>query len=245
MAANPLTIQSLGTLLNGQSSSATPVPMTQASASTGLNQFFNTPGAQLMYGQNPAQQTANGGSFNPATAFQNDPGVQMAVQQGQIPINNSFAARGLGQSGALSQALTQNLYNNYSNYTAGLGSAFNNYQGQLAQLSNAGMGANSQNATNQYNAGTTLSQLLSNANLSTGQNLASVYGNTGSNISSLVANQGVLGASGYLNTGAAQSNNYMQAMNLAAQVAANQNASMASGQGGAGAMQGSQSYGLF
>lgn len=196
---------------------ASAVPQTQNTGAAGVQAFMQTPAYQLAYGNNTAA--------DPNTRFQNDPGVQMAVQQGEIPLQNQAAAKGLGNgSGALAQALSQYMYNNYNTYTQGQSTMLNNYQNQLSGLVSAGNTA-SQNAAG---AATTAATNNSNANLT-----------TGSNISSLYANQGSLGASGYLNTGAATSNNLFNGMTFLAQLNQAQNASQNGQQSALAAGQGS------
>jgi hypothetical protein len=216
---NPLSVQSLGAILNSGTNS---VDMVQASPQTALQQqFMQTPAYQLQYGQNYL--------MDPAQRFENDPGIQMAVQQGMRPLLDNYASKGLSQSGALARALTDYSYGNYNNFTQQQGALFNNYQNQMQQMMNMGVAANSQNATNQNNAYQQLANLLAQANITTGAGLGQAALGTGSNISSLFANQGSLGASAYLNTGAAQANNVMQGMGLAAQLLASAQASRATG----------------
>lgn len=230
----PISIEELGGLLNG--SSASPIEMVQASPETALqDQFFNTPQYQLMYGNNK--------SMDPNERFQNDPGMQMAMQQGMKPLLGQYAAQGLSQSGALAKALQDYSYNQYSNYIGGQGSLFNNYQNQLQQLT--GMGAQNTGSQNAYNSGQNTGQQLGNANMQTGASIGNANMMSGENIASLFGNQGVLGASGYFNTGGAQSSNIMNGMSLAAQLFANQQASQASAGAGAGAMQGSSGSGNY
>lgn len=233
-----VTIQQLQQMLAGQGLNG--VAMTNPTASAGLSQYFNTPGFQLQYGSAPAEQIAQTGGFNPAVGFMQDPGEQLAVQQGMIPLMNNFAARGLGASGALSQALSQYMYNNYNNYTGGMTQNLNNYNNQLSNLVSNGI--NTSGASNAFNAGQNQANIAAQGNLSTGQNISNATQNTGQNISQLLGNQGVLNASAYLNTGAAQANNLFQGMSLLSQLNANANAS-ANGQqagmfGGMGAAQG-------
>lgn len=186
-----------------------------------LNQFRNTPAYQLQYGTNATNS-------NPAVNFANDPGVQMAVGQGSQALMNNYAARGLGQSGAAADALTQYMYNNYNQYTGGQGTLFNNYQSQLASLANLGATTSANLGNQAATAGSTIGTTQSGNNLATGQNTAQANLSTGSNISSLLGNQGVLDASAYLNTGAAQANNLFQGATLQSQINAN-NASSAAG----------------
>lgn len=221
---SPLTVQALGALINSGTNS---VDMVQASPTTALQQqFMQTPAYQLQYGQNY--------NMDPSQRFEADGGVQLAVREGMKPLLDSYASRGLSQSGALARALTDYSYNNYNGFMQQQGAMFGNYQNQMNQMMNTGIGVNSANATNQNTAYQQLASLLAQANLQTGSNIAQGALGTGSNISSLFANQGSLGASAYLNTGAAQSNNIMQGMALAAQIMANQQASGASAGGAAG-----------
>lgn len=220
--------------------------ITASPSSTLQNEFFNSPAFQLQYGTGPQQQVAQTGSYNPATAFANDPGVTLATQQGAIPLENNFAARGLSQSGALSQALTQYMYNNYNQYTAGQGSLFNTYQNQLSGL--ASLGANT--ATNQANTinsdASTIATGTSANNMNTASGVASANLGTANNISTLLGNQGVLDASAYLNTGAAQAGNLFQGASMGQQIASNQQANQAQTQSslfqGQGAMAGAQAF---
>lgn len=220
--------------------------ITASPQSTLQNEFFNSPAFQLQYGTGPQQQIAQTGSYNPATAFANDPGVALAVQQGAIPLENNFAARGLSQSGALTQALSQYMYNNYNSYTSGQGTLFNNYQNQLAGLTSLG----AQTATNQGNTinsdASTIATGTSNNAMNTANSLSNANLSTAQNVSTLLGNQGVLDASAYLNTGAAQSNNLFQGAGLGAQINQNQQAQANQAQSsllaGQGSQQGAQAY---
>src|SRR6476619_1847693 len=112
---------------NNDPSSAGVVQYNTQAPQDALNTFRNTPGYQLQYGTNAT-------SSNPAVNFQSDPGMQLAVNQGSQALMNNYAAKGLGQSNAAANALTQYMYNNYKDYTGGQASLFNNYQSQLAGL---------------------------------------------------------------------------------------------------------------
>lgn len=212
-----LTVQDLQGILSGANSSS--VPMTTQSGNSALNQYFNTAAYQLQNGSNSARATANGGAYNPATAFANDPGVQLAQTQGQNVLENQYAGQGLGQSGALANAVAQNLYTNYNAYNANQGNLFNTYQSQLANLVSQGS-ANSGAANANSNAQNQASIQAQVGNATSANNQA-----TGSNISSLYSNQGANNASAYLATGAAQSSNLMQGANLYAQLQNNAQAS--------------------
>lgn len=218
-----------------QNASPSSIAMTPGGAQSGLTSFFNTPAAQMAYGKGP-DELAAANMYNPAIAFATDPGVQLAIQAGLPAIQNNYAARGLGASGAAAEGLSQYMYNNYNNYVGTQEGLFNNYQNQLANLAN--MGANNTGGAQAYASGQNLASLLGQANLSTGSQIANANLNTGSNISSLLSNLGSLEASGYLNTGAAMANNMMQGsllgvqLNNTNQASASQSAnSLLSGQG--------------
>lgn len=234
-----LSVSDLQGILSGTTQS--PSLMSTPSASNSLNQYFNTAQYQLQGGGGAAAMTAGGGQYNPAQAFMSDPGIQLAIQQSQNQLGNQYAARGLGQSGALSAALGQNLFSNYNAYNTNQGNLFSNYQNQLSGLANLGA-TNSGAATANANA-----QNQANLAASTGQQQSANYQNTGSNISGLQANQGVLNASGYLNTGAAQANNLFQGANLLSQLNNNAQASANAQQtaygAGAGQLAGQQGVG--
>lgn len=216
-------VSDLGSFLSG-TTQAPGVDMTGGGANNGLLTLFNSPQFQLQYGTNPLAQLAGTGSYDPNLAFQTDPGVQGAVRAGMVPLQNSMDAKGLGTSGALSQALTQYMYNNYNQYTQGQESLFGNYQNQLMNLANLGSansGANAAAAAGQNQAG-----IIANSNLATGQNISNANLATGSNISSIYGNAGNSIAGAQLNTGAAQANNLFQGMQLYAQLKAGQNANV-------------------
>lgn len=198
-----------------------------------LQTFRNTPGYQLQYG-------TNANYSDPALNFQSDPGVQLAINQGSQALMNNYAAKGLGQSNAAANALTQYMYNNYKDYTGGQQSLFNNYQDRLAGLSTMGANTASALGSQAANAGTVVGTGQSGNYMNTGSGIAAGNLATGSNISSLLGNQGVLNAGAYMNTGAAQANNLFQGATLQAQLNANQAASNAQTQnsllGGQGAM---------
>ncbi len=240
---NPFTVQDLGNFLSGQNGSVNPLDMTQGGANLGLSQFFNSPGFQIQNGTGPSNQLSLFGQYNPSLAFESDPGVQLAVQQGMNPLMNQMSSNGLGQSGALAQALSQYMYNNYNQYTNQQETGFNNYQNQLMGLSN--LGSQNSGAANAMTAGQNQANLIGQGNLATGQTTSGNITGAGNNISGLFANQGVLNASGYLNTGAAQANNLFNGMSFLAQIEAANNASQngqqASLAGGAGKLQGVQS----
>lgn len=178
---------------------------------TTLQQFQQTPAYQLQYGQNAT-------SANPYTNFTNDPGVQGAIAQGSNALMNNYAARGLSQSTAGADSLTQYMYNNYGSYNSGQANLFNTYQNQLSGLAGLGANESSQLGTQAANAGSTIGTTQSANTQNTSQSLANANLQTGSNISSLEGNQGVLDASAYLNTGAAQANNLFQGNALQAQI---------------------------
>lgn len=220
-------------LVNAQNQ-AQAINMVTATPQSALqNQFMNTPGYQLQYGDSLFSK-----SMDPSQRFMADPGTQMAIQAGMQPLMNNYAGRGLGQSGALAQGLSQYMYNNYGNFVGGQSNAFKNYQDQLMALTN--LGTQNNGAAQANSNGQTIAQLVSQA----AQSMGNAQLQTGENLSTLYGNQGVLNANAYLNTGAAQSNNLMQGMSLLAQLNTNQMASGAKTQSslfnGLGAAAGSQ-----
>lgn len=213
------------------------VDMIQATPSSALqNEFMQTPGYQLAYGNSPSAF-----SMDPSQRFFGDAGTQMAIRAGMQPLMNNYAAHGLGQSGALAQGLGQYMYNNYNQFTGNQSSLFNNYQNQLQNLTQ--FGAQNSGSANAMTTGTNLAALVQQAATQMGNaNLS-----TGSNISQLLANLGISNAGSILNTGAAQSNNigngFQQLLQLQNNQAASNASSASSYLGGQGAMAGSQ--GLF
>lgn len=225
-------------LLNSSSQTPTAIPMTSGGAVQGGTNFLNSPEYALLYGQqNAAQQAANmqNGTYNPITAFQQDPGFQFNLSQALAQTQNASAAKGLLNSGSTQNALlnqASGLQNQqYQTWLGQQNNLFNNYQNQLANLSNLGANASNQQASQVNNNSNLLAQLLSNANLSTGQGISNANLGTGQTIAQLLANQGVLNAGAYLNTGAAQANNLFQGANLQTQINANNSASAAGTQG--------------
>ncbi len=220
------------TSLNNVNASNT-APINMVTANTGnylQDQFFQTPGYQLLYGQN-----AN--SLDPQQRFQQDPGYQFQLNQGLNQLYAQGASKGLLDSGStLQNALqySQGYANQaYNGWLSGQSGVFNNYQNQLAGLVQSGTANNGANAalqTGQAIAGnnTNLAAQSANANLATGQN-----------ISSLLNNQGSLGASSYLNTAAAQSNNLLNNASLQAQIDSRNSASQAGSMSSLGSLFGS------
>jgi hypothetical protein len=182
-----------------------------------LQNFFQLPQYQLLFGQNSNQ-------IDPTQRFRQDPGYQFAMDQGMQQWQRGMAGKGLLESGANAQGLINYAQGtadqNYQRWLGQQQQTFGNYQDRLQGLVNMGVAnTGSQNAltTGQNQAG--ISTQGANAQLG-----------TGSNISSLLANQGSLGASAYLNTGAAQSNNLFNAAGLQTQIDANNAASKAQSQ---------------
>lgn len=240
-----------------------PIDMMQATPQSALqNQFMQTPGYQLFQGQNGNAQSplnsftnspmfqlmyGNNTNADPSQRFLNDPGTQLAVQQGMVPLQQSLAARGLGQSGAAARSMADYMYGQYGNYIGQQGNALNNYQNtvnslfgnyqnQLSGMSQMGM--QSSGANNAFAAGQNQANTIAQGNLQ-----------TGSNVSSLFGNQGVYNANAYLNTGAAQANNLFNGAGMLAQVNQNaiagqnsQQASLFGGMGQASGMSGGRMF---
>lgn len=210
--------------------------------------FMNSGAYKLQYGNNNAT--------DPGTRFQNDPGVQQAIQAAMPAIANNYSAQGLGASGTAADAVAQYMYNNYNNYTSGqqnlyqsqynnaltqqqqnvatyvnqqgvMNNSLNQYNGQLAALAGAGSSASNNVSNSLSSTLNSLGQLLSSNNMNTGNSLASLGANAADIISQLQANLGTLQANAYLGTGAGMSNNILQGSILGAQLANAQNGSNA------------------
>ncbi len=262
--SNPLSIQQLGQYLNGQVQ-PNAIPMIQDTAQTALsNGLYASPQYQMINGQNsgtnnplqnfmntPQYQLAYGNNqaADPSERFRNDTGTQLAIQQGMNTLQNQYAAKGLGGSGALAKSLGDYQYNHYNdwmnnqvgmqnNYNTNTMNTMQSYQSQLANL--AQFGSTQTGGAQGLQNSQQLASLLGNANLATGQNLSSAQLGVGENLAQLSANQGVYGGNAYLGTAAGQSNNIMQGMSLATQIANMIQAGNASAAGGQGAMLGSQ-----
>lgn len=165
------------------------------------NNYFQTPGYQLLFGSNYAQMDP---SLSPTQRFEHSPGYQYAVEKALKQAQQQGAARGLLESGQMQRELVdrsqQMAMQDYYNWWDRLSGNYENYQNRLAQLAGGPTG--------------------SNYAISTGQNEAGIAQNTGSNLASLYGNQGAAGMGAYMNTGAAMSNNVMQAAALQAQIEA-------------------------
>lgn len=232
-------------------SAAAPIQMNsgQANGNQSLQSYMQTPEYQLLYGSKASQDNSSAvanGTYDPTQAFHNDPGFNFGINQGFQQLQNQYAAKGLGQSGPLMQAMQQYAQGaqnqSYQQYLGQQSNLFGSYQSQLQQL--AGMGANAANAQGQSSvtSGNQLAGILAGGNLATGQNIAQGNLSTGQNISQLLANLGINNASGISNTASAQANNIYNGNLFAAQIAANNQASNAQSQSslfqGAGALNG-------
>lgn len=183
----------------------------------------NSPIADFMHSGN--YQVAYGQNYNdnPLARFQNDPGIQMALQEGTRQLANNYSAKGLGASGAAASGLSQFLYNNYSNFTNNQSNLFNNYQNQLSGLANMGMGYANQIGQAYQQTGANLGNFLGQGYLGIGQNLANAGLGIGSDIGGMQANLGMNLGSGYMNLGPLFSNNIWNGVLLGAQLGNAQN----------------------
>lgn len=144
--------------------------MTPGGSEPGMNNYLNSPNYQATYGSNANQlinntatvaplsqpqlsfndfvnnndaykvQYGNNNAASPLERFQNDPGMQMAIQAGLPMLANQYASKGLGASGAGAKGLTQYMYNNYNDFIGNQGALYNQER-------------NSNMALNQFNAG--------------------------------------------------------------------------------------------
>lgn len=190
--------------------------------STLANNYFQTPGYQLLFGSEFADMDPR---LQPEERFLQSPGYQYAVDQAMRQVNRGSAARGLLESGRTQRDLLNTAQGmalqDYYNWWDRLSGNYENYQNRLAQV--AGMGSSLSGA---------------NAALNTGQAQSAASANGGGNIASLYANQGATGIGAYLNTGAAMSSNLMNAANINAQTAAANAQSQASMVGSAASLLG-------
>lgn len=216
-----------------------------------LNQFFNSDVYRLNYGDSALSK-----SFNPTERFENDPGVQKAIQAGMPLLANSYSQKGLGASGPAAKGLADFMYSNYGSFMnnqnniyqseyqkaateqqQAIGTylnqqqlqsnTFTNYQNQLAALSAQGVDITKGQSSNQFNAGQNLAQLLAQIQASTGGALSGNTMAANEILSQLLANQGVLNANAYVGLGSAMSQNIYNGSALGAQLGNAQNRSNA------------------
>ncbi len=169
------------------------VPMTSGGAQNGLNSYFNTPGYQLTNGADALAR------------FQASPGYQFQVDQAVNAATAAMAARGLGQSGALANAITTRASDiantEWNNWMTNQQNQFGNYQNNLSGLT--GLGAQNSGANQANTMGTNLASLL----MSLGNQQSSLWSNLGAAQSGNMMNagiqgiQGLLGAAGQANQG--------------------------------------------
>jgi hypothetical protein len=193
-----------------------PAQLTGGTAQQGMQNFFNTPQYQLLFGNNGGNPI----STDPTQRFQQDPGYAFNLNQALNAVNAKSAAGGLLESGTGEQNLlstAQGMQNQeYQTWLGQQNGLFTGYQNQLSAL--AQFGAGQTQSQNQVSTGDLLAQLLLGANLSTGQGVSNANLGTGSNISSLLGNQGTLNAGAYLNTAGAQVGALLSAAGLGAQM---------------------------
>lgn len=193
------------------------------------NNYFQTPGYQLLFGSGQQQMDP---TLSPTERYTQSPGYQFQVNSALRQAQQASAAQGMLESGATQRDLVQQAmglglqdYNNWWNQLSG---NYENYQNRLAALASAGMGASgSQNAMN----------------LGQGQAGAAMTGGQG--ISSLLANQGTAGMGAYMNTGAGMASNTMQGLAIQAQIDAANAASKQQAMSGMMGMAGSLMGGIF
>ena len=147
-AANDVTnaVQTANPMIGG---AATAAETGVTDATTGANTFLSpyvTNGGTAS--DNLSRLTAAGFSFNPSD-LESTPGYRFALQQGQKAIDNSMAARGLGDSGAemkAGAAFATNLAN--STYQQAFNNALRTYNTNVTSLlPQASMGLTASNLT--------------------------------------------------------------------------------------------------
>lgn len=164
----------------------------RAAGQTALGSLMSAYGLGGSSGAGGASGAAGGSSGTPSYGgFQQSPGYQWELDQGEQAVNRNAAARGNFASGGTIKAEQR--------YATGLASQdFNNYTGGLAQI--AGLGQAGTNATTA--AGTNAATNVSNELIASGNAQASSYANTASSINSglnnamsayLMGNMGMFG----------------------------------------------------
>lgn len=137
-----------------------------------------------------ALQSLAGGSGEMMRNWQQDPGYQFQLQQGNTAINNAAAARGMGNSGATLKALTAYGQNMASQEYDKI---YNRENSRLSQL--AGYGQNA--VTNTANASANLGNSLSNNYMGLGNAQAAAHIAQGNQMSNLVGQGMGLGAAAF------------------------------------------------
>lgn len=224
-----------------------------------LNSMLRNPNLPMfgfMAGTPYRLQYGNNFSQDPAERFKNDPGLQMAINEGTRGLRNAYASKGLGASGAAAAGLTDYMYKNYTDYTQGqqdlyqrewqkladlqgnrvagyinqqnlLSNIYGRYQDQLGNLAGTGMNISNQMGNMGNQMGSGIGSLFGQWNIGAGQQLGNWGMGAGGNIAELLANAGIFDANIWAALGAGMSNNMMQGSLLGAQLANAQNASNA------------------
>jgi hypothetical protein len=182
------------------------------------NNYFQTPGYQLLFGSGMQQMDPR---LSPTERYVASPGYQWQQDEAARQLQRNASSRGLLESGATQRDLLQQsqglALQDYQNWWNTLSGNYDNYQNRLAALASAGMGM-----TGGDNA------------MALGQGNAAGSYSTGNNIGSLLANQGTAGLGAYMNTGAGMASNVMQGLQTQAQI----DSAKSSGGGGAGQIAG-------
>ncbi len=214
-------------------------------AQQGLQNFYQSPEYQALYGGNPTDMTTQ----SVQERFQNDPGYNFALQEGLKATQSNAIARGQQYSPAMQEALmkygTGLASQNFDTYRTGLSNTFNQYQSQLQAMSQMGAqssGAGAQLAANtgqQLNANAT-GYGTGSANLSsqTGQQLSNNAMNAATNTANMAIQQGSNIAGNYTGQGDTQANAAIAAGQARASQSQYQNSQAASGLGGLGSLVG-------
>jgi hypothetical protein len=224
-----------------------------------LNSMLRNPNLSMfgfMAGTPYRLQYGNNFSQDPAERFKNDPGLQMAINEGARGLRNAYASKGLGASGAAAAGLTDYMYKNYTDYTQGqqdlyqrewqkladlqgnrvagyinqqnlLSNIYGRYQDQLGNLAGTGMNISNQLGNIGNQMGSGIGSLFGQWDIGAGQQLGNWGMAAGGNIAELLANAGIFDANIWAALGAGMSNNMMQGSLLGAQLANAQNASNA------------------
>lgn len=182
-------------------------PAAAASSQGALDEYFNSPEYQLIFGAPSAGQLA--GTSTPQQNFEQSPSYQFQLAQGLNSVTNSAAASGLLNSTSLANGIDTYAQGfageQFNNYLTNLQGNFSSYQGQLANAAGAGQTA-ANNATNvMTGTGNAASGVAGTAAASEGNTIAQ-SGTNQANSTIAAGNAAATGTVGAANANTAASN---------------------------------------
>ncbi len=191
---------------NGTGGQAGVLQMNPANPQSGLDQYKNTTGYQLL---------------NTPGAYQASPGYQYAMDQAMNQVQNGASAHGMLESGAVLKSMQQTAsglaQQDYSNWWNRQNQLYGDYQNRLQ-----GLAAGPTGSADAMTAGANQAQ----SNLQTGSNLGSLFGNQGTTGMGGIINTAAAQSGNIINAGQQQAtvNAANQATQLAgATIGSNQN----------------------